>query len=223
MPLHKIELNNIETWVFDLDNTLYPASCNLFEQVSLRMGQFISDYLSVSIKEARVIQKNYFKRYGTTLRGLMVEHSMDPVPFLDYVHKIDLSPIKIDNRLDSGLCRLPGRKLIFTNGTVWHATRIIKHLGIAHHFDGIFDIVDSEYVPKPNRDPYYKIISRYNINPEHAAMIEDIADNLEPAFSLGMTTIWLDGRQTGPSENTEKVYIDHTINDLIEWLDNWAM
>src|SRR4051794_29216660 len=144
----------IDTWIFDLDNTLYPASCNLFDQIHRRMGEFIAGLLDVDLDEAKRLQKTYFREHGTTLRGLMTVHNIDPRDFLDHVHQIDLAPVPPDAALAAALAALPGRKLVFTNGTVKHAENILAHLGIEGHFAGTFDIEACAYVPKPDPAGY---------------------------------------------------------------------
>jgi putative hydrolase of the HAD superfamily len=181
--------DQVDTWVFDLDNTLYPASCRLFDQIDVRMGEFVSRLLNVDYAEAKRRQKELFYRHGTTLRGLMVEHGINPDGFLDYVHDIDHSPVCASADLDEALHALPGRKLIFTNGTVAHAEKVLGRLGITHHFGDIFDIVHSDFIPKPQIEPYRKFIARTGIRSETSAMFEDIARNLEAPHELGMTTV----------------------------------
>ena len=209
---------DVEVWIFDLDNTLYPAHCDLFAQVSTRMGEYIADFLAIDVAAAKVLQKDYFRRHGTTLRGLMLEHAMDPAPFLDYVHDIDLSVVPVDGRLDRALSALPGRKLIFTNGNDWHAQRVTKHLGIDHHFDAVFDIAASDYVPKPDPGPYAKLVERHDIRPEATVMIEDIARNLAPAAALGMTTVWVPGNAEWSTEGMDDDHVHHVADDLADWL-----
>src|ERR1700730_16557765 len=143
-----VPLAEIETWIFDLDNTLYPASCNLFDQIHQRMGEFIVELLDVDLDEAKRLRSQYFRHHGTTLRGLMTEHNIDPRAFLDHVHRIDLSPIPANPDLAAALAALPGRKYVFTNGSVRHAENILGHLGIDGHFSGIFDVEACNYVPK---------------------------------------------------------------------------
>src|SRR5258708_9986900 len=147
VPAPVADFAAIDTWIFDLDNTLYPASCNLFDQIDRRMGEFISDLLAVDLDEAKRLQKIYFREHGTTLRGLMDVHRIDPRTFLDHVHQIDLSPIAPDTALATALAALPGRKLVFTNGTVRHADNILGDLGIAEHFTRLFAIASCHYVP----------------------------------------------------------------------------
>ena len=170
---------DIETWIFDLDNTLYPARCRLFDQIDLRMGSFIAELLGVDRVAAKAVQKDYFYRYGTTLRGLMLEHGVAPDAFLDYVHDIDHSPVPADEPLARALEALPGRKLIFTNGTVAHAEKVLARLGVGSHFTGIFDIVHSDFIPKPQLEPYEKFLAVHAVEPRRAAMFEDIARNLD--------------------------------------------
>jgi len=176
-------------WVFDLDNTLYPAQCNLFAQVDTLMCSFVSEFLDVDRVKARKIQKHYYRTYGTTLNGLMTCHNLDPHLYLNYVHNIDLSPISHDSTLNEALGRLPGRKLILTNGSVRHAENVAGKLGILHHFDDIFDIVAAGFTPKPERSTYEKFLKRADIDPQSAAMFEDLARNLKVPHELGMKTV----------------------------------
>jgi putative hydrolase of the HAD superfamily len=208
----------IDTWIFDLDNTLYPASCNLFDQIHRRMGEFISGLLGVEIEEARRLQKLYFREHGTTLRGLMNVHEIDPRAFLDHVHRIDLAAIPRDAALGAALAALPGRKLVFTNGTVRHAENILAHLGIAGHFSGLFDIAACGYVPKPDPAGYDALVRRFGIVPARAAMIEDMAKNLAPAAALGMTTVWLRGTIDWAREGAEAGHVHHVAEALAPFL-----
>ena len=155
--------DHVDTWVFDLDNTLYPASCRLFDQIDVKMGEFVSRLLGIEFAEAKRRQKELFYRHGTTLRGLMVEHGVPPDGFLDYVHDIDHSPVAASPRLDEALHGLPGRKLIFTNGTVAHAEKVLARLGVGRHFGDIFDIFHSDFIPKPQIEPYRKFIAATGI------------------------------------------------------------
>ena len=176
-------------WIFDLDNTLYPASCNLFAQVDQRMGEFIQRYLGVPFPYARHLQKTYYRQFGTTLAGMMRVHKMDPKAFLDYVHEIDLSPVAPSPALGRAIAALPGRKLIFTAGSRRHAERVGTKLGVLHHFEAISDIVDADYIPKSEADAYHRFLARHAVDPAAAAMFEDMPHNLEPAHALGMTTV----------------------------------
>ena len=175
--------------MFDLDNTLYPADCNLFSQVDRRMGEFIARYLGVPFEYARHLQKSYYRQFGTTLCGLMQVHKMDPQAFLDYVHDIDLSVVAEHPELVQEIQSLPGRKLIFTNGSRAHAERVAGKIGVLHLFDGIFDIVDSAYVPKPTPACYDQFLQAHGVEASTSAMFEDMPHNLEAPHVLGMTTV----------------------------------
>ncbi|NQW09597.1 MAG: pyrimidine 5'-nucleotidase [Alphaproteobacteria bacterium] len=208
----------VETWVFDLDNTLYPARSNLFVQVSARMTEFIMDRFALDHEPARELQRDMFRRHGTTLRGLMSEHSVDPGPFLDYVHDIDVSPIDPSPELSALLGRLPGRKIVFTNGSVPHAERVMRRLGVDRHFDLVFDIVASDYVPKPDPQPYDRLIEVSGLDPRRAVMIEDMAKNLAPAAERGMTTVWLRSEHEWATAGAEGDHVHHVAEDLIQFL-----
>ncbi|MCZ8185400.1 MAG: pyrimidine 5'-nucleotidase [Beijerinckiaceae bacterium] len=179
----------IDTWIFDLDNTLYPPHADLWPKVDQKITQYISDLLGVDGLTARAIQKYYYQTHGTTLNGLMKEHAIDPHAFLDFVHDIDRSSLPPDARLAEAIGLLPGRRFIFTNGSRRHAEATIDQLGIAGLFDDVFDIVESDFVPKPARQPYEKFLARHGIAPVRAAMFEDIPRNLEIPAELGMRTV----------------------------------
>jgi putative hydrolase of the HAD superfamily len=211
-------LGEIDCWIFDLDNTLYPASCRLFDQIHKRMGEFIAALLQVDLDEAKRLQKTYFRAYGTTLRGLMTVHGVDPRAFMDHVHEIDLSPVPSDPALAAALAALPGRKLVFTNGSVRHAENILGHLGIAGAFTGIFDVEACNWVPKPDPAGYDALVHRFGVVPRRAAMIEDMAKNLVPAAALGMTTVWLRGTVDWAVEGAEGDHIHHVVDELAPFL-----
>jgi putative hydrolase of the HAD superfamily len=178
-----------QVWIFDLDNTLYPADCNLFAQVDRKMGEFIARFLGVPFVYARHLQKTYYRQFGTTLTGLMQVHRMDPKAFLDYVHDLDLSVVAEHPELAQAIAALPGRKFIFTNGSVAHAERVAGKVGILHLFDGIFDIVAAEYVPKPVPACYDMFLTLHGVEATASAMFEDMPHNLEAPHTLGMTTV----------------------------------
>jgi putative hydrolase of the HAD superfamily len=182
-------LSRTESWVFDLDNTLYPSECNLFAQIDERMGTFLSEMFGCDRVEARRIQKDYFHRYGTTLSGLMTEHKLPPQRFLDFVHDIDLAPVCEAPELGAAIAALPGRKYIFTNGSRFHAERVAGKLGVLHHFDDVFDIAACEYIPKPSADAYNRFLKAHGVEPTSGAMFEDIPRNLEAPHALGMSTV----------------------------------
>ena len=211
-------LAHVDTWIFDLDNTLYPSRCNLFAQVDRRMGQFISETLGLDPDAARARQKRYFREYGTTLSGLMQADGIEPQDFLDYVHDIDLSPVDPDPILRQALADLHGRKLVYTNGSVPHAERVLARLGIGEAFEAIIDIVAAGYIPKPDPVPYARLVAEHDIKPHATAMVEDIARNLVPARALGMTTVWLRGDYDWAAPPPDADYVDHVIDDLPAWL-----
>jgi putative hydrolase of the HAD superfamily len=216
-------MNHIDCWIFDLDNTLYPASCNLFDQVDRRIGEFIADLLQVGPEEARRLQKQYFHQYGTTLHGLMTHHAITPTAFLDYVHAIDVSPVPVSPALGAALAALEGRKLIFTNGSVAHAERVMERLGVGHHFEGVFDIVAANYLPKPNPATYAAMVARHGVDPRAAAMFEDLPRNLVPAAALGMTTVLVRTDAAWAQDGAEGDHIHHVTDDLIAWLEQAAV
>jgi putative hydrolase of the HAD superfamily len=225
------DFRHVTTWVFDLDNTLYPAECNLFAQVDEKMGQYIARFLGCDRDEARRVQKSYYHSHGTTLAGLMAEHGMDPAPFLDFVHDIDLDPLDPSPALDRAIGRLPGRKLVYTNGSQGHAENVLGALGLSHHFDEIYDIVAAEYVPKPEEAPYLRLIAKAGFEPGRAAMFEDLARNLRAAHGLGMTTVllahdfhpdladapWLAQEHAGAAAQP---HVDFVTPDLVAFLDS---
>ena len=216
--MNRTDFEHIETWVFDLDNTIYPARFNLFDQVDLRIGAFIAELLDLEADAARRIQKRYFRDHGTTLSGLMRHHDIDPHDFLGFVHDIDLGCIPPNPELDRNLDRLPGRKVIFTNGSTGHAENVLARLGIAERFCGIFAITDADFIPKPQAAPYAALIERFGIDPLGAVMVEDIARNLAPAAALGMTTVWVRSDNAWGAEGSKRDYVHHVIDDVADWL-----
>jgi putative hydrolase of the HAD superfamily len=211
-------LGEVETWIFDLDNTLYPASCRLFDQVQLRMTEFICDRLSVSPEEAAELRRSYFREHGTTLRGLMTRDDIDPHEFLAFVHDIDLAGVPPDPALAAALKQLDGRKIVHTNGSVRHAERLLDHLGLSDSFCGIIDIVAAEFDPKPAPAGYRLLLRRHAVAAQSALMIEDIARNLAPAAELGMTTAWVRSGQDWAAAEADSDYIHHVVDDLAGFL-----
>lgn len=219
----------VDAWVFDLDNTLYPAHLDLWSQIDHRMKDYIARFLGLSHDEAFRLQKDYYRRFGTSMRGLMINHGLDPGDFLSYVHDIDHSPIEPDLRLGAALAKLPGRKLILTNGSVAHAAAVTERLGLGHHFDGVFDIVAAAFVPKPSPETYARFLDRHGIDPARAAMFEDLARNLEVPHTLGMTTVLVIPeaarevlREDWELEGHADPHIDHVTDDLAGFLDGVA-
>lgn len=217
-------LRGTECWVFDLDNTLYPASNGLMAEVSSRMTEFVAGVLGVPSGEALIEQKQLFRKHGTTLRGLMEKHAVDPWSFMDFVHQVDYGQVDPSPRLAKALTALPGRKVIFTNASVAHAEQVLARLGLAAHFDGVFDVAAASWSPKPHPTAYETLIEQHQIDPGRAVMVEDIAPNLEPAATMGMTTVWIDHQEaqapawTRPDDASD--YVHHTINDLTPWLES---
>jgi putative hydrolase of the HAD superfamily len=221
------DFTHVDTWVFDLDNTLYTADGRVFRQVNERMYGFISAYLKIDEKQAFRLQKLYYHEYGTTLSGMMSVHGMPPKPFLDYVHDIDVSVLEQDADLNSALSQLPGRKVIYTNGTVAHAENVLGQLGIRPQFEEIYDIVAAGYVPKPQRSAFEHILSKASIEASNAAMFEDIARNLEAPCALGMTTVWVrpksggmpgDADSAADDELARHPHIHHATDHLAKFL-----
>lgn len=209
---------DINVWIFDLDNTLYPAHCNLFAQIDKKMGEFVSNFLQIEHSEAKAIQKKYFHEYGTTLNGLMSRHNMKPDDFLHFVHDIDVSNLERADKLSNALDQLEGRKIIFTNGSEAHANNVSRQLGIDHHFEHVFDIKQSNFVPKPDLAVYEQLINELNIEPTRAVLFEDMAKNLKPAHDLGMTTVWIPNDEHWSHETSEGDHVHHVADDLSDWL-----
>lgn len=211
-------LRHIDSWIFDLDNSLYPASANLFSLIDVRMAAFIGERLKVDPDEARRIQKAYFHEHGTTLAGLMAANGVDPHEFLNYVHDIDLALISADPAVAGALAKLPGRRFVFTNGDDAYAARVLEKLGIADLFDGVYDIHAMSYVPKPDPRCYALLCEAHGIDPKRALFAEDMARNLAPAKALGMTTVWIDNGSERGDFGADPAFIDYRIADIGEWL-----
>jgi putative hydrolase of the HAD superfamily len=211
-------LRHIDCWIFDLDNSLYPASTDLFSLIDVRMGEYIQQLLGCDHVEARRVQKGYFRDHGTTLAGLMRTHGTDPREFLDFVHDIDLARLTADSRIVAALDRLPGRKFVFTNGDEAYARRVLDRLGLANAFDGLHDIHAMDYIPKPDPRAYAVLCGRYAIDPKSALFVEDMARNLEPAKALGMTTVWVDNGSEQAGRDADAAFIDYRTDDIGEWL-----
>jgi putative hydrolase of the HAD superfamily len=214
----RAELAHVESWIFDLDNCLYPASANLFELIDARMTEYVQRLTGRGWDEARALQKSYFYEHGTTLAGLIASHGVDPHEFLDFVHDIDLARISADPALVAALDRLPGRKFVFTNGDHRYAGRVLDKLGLANLWDGMHDIHAMDYVPKPNPSAYHALLERHGIEADRALFAEDMARNLQPAKALGMTTVWVDNGSEQADHSHDPAYIDHHIHDIGAWL-----
>ncbi|MDR3495411.1 MAG: pyrimidine 5'-nucleotidase [Ancalomicrobiaceae bacterium] len=218
--------DRVDTWIFDLDNTLYPARSSLFGQIDDRIRAFVARELGVSLEAAHKLQKDLYRRYGTSLRGLMTEHGFEPKPFLDYVHDIDHSVLDADPRLAKAIGALPGRHFIMTNGTRAHAEKTAAQLGIGEQFDGIFDIVAADLVPKPSPEAYGTFFALHGIEPTHSAMFEDLSRNLAVPHAAGIRTV-LVTPQGGPAtfrdasdETGDKApHVDFVTDDLAGFLE----
>lgn len=211
-------LAHIENWIFDLDNTLYPASADLFGLIDMRMGDYIQRLLGVEADEARRIQKNYFREHGTTLSGLMAAHGIDPHEFLAFVHDIEMDALAEDRRLVEAVARLPGRKLIFTNGDEPYARRVLAKLGLSKSFEAIHDIHACAYQPKPDPRSYAAMCAALKVDPARALFVEDMARNLQPAKALGMVTVWVNNGSEQLDHGAGPNFIDYEIADVGEWL-----
>ncbi|MBD8736129.1 pyrimidine 5'-nucleotidase [Sphingomonas sp. CFBP 13706] len=211
-------LDHVRNWIFDLDNTLYPASADLFSQVDARMTGFIQDLLGLEHDEARRVQKGYFHNHGTTLSGLMTEHQVDPHAFLAHVHDIEMDVLKHDAPLVAAIAKLPGRKLIFTNGDTPYALKILDRLGLGASFEAIHDIHAMDLMPKPHASAYAGFCTAFDIDPTQSLFVDDMVRNLLPAKAIGMTTVWVDnGSEQSPG--AERDHIDFTIPVLAPWLE----
>lgn len=216
---------HVETWVFDLDNTLYPHHVNLWQQVDERIRDFVADTLKVPRDAAFRIQKDYYRRYGTTMRGMMTEHGIRADDFLAYVHAIDHSPLEPNPQMGMAIASLPGRKLILTNGSTAHADKVLQRLGIGAQFEAVFDIVAAELEPKPAPQTYDRFLKLHGVDPARAAMFEDLARNLAVPHQLGMTTVLVvpDGskqvvREDWELEGRDAAHVDHVTDDLTAFL-----
>lgn len=218
--------SHVRTWVFDLDNTLYPAGSDLWPKIDQRITLFMAQLFGLDGMSSRALQKYYYQRYGTTLRGLMSEHDITAQEFLSFVHDIDRSSLKPDHSLAQGIAALPGRKLILTNGSRDHALRTAEQLGIHELFEDIFDIVAADLMPKPYAETYDRFFERHGVDPKEAAMFEDIAHNLEVPHSRGMVTTLVVPRSQDEVEREvweiatgSEPHIDFVTDDLAAFLE----
>ena len=182
------------------------------------MTTYIANFLGINSRQAGIIRRSYYRDYGTTMSGMMALHGMKPKEFLDDVHDIELNDVAPNPILNRALSRLSGRKIIFTNGTIKHAERVLKQLAINHHFDEIFDIISANYIPKPFPEPYNMIVKKYNIKTSKTVMVEDLIRNLVPAAALGMTTVWVRPNQKLDLKPSDLNTVNHVVDDLTSWL-----
>ena len=211
--------DHIDTWIFDLDNTLYPARADLFALIDKRMTAFVGDLLGLDPVAARRVQKEYFLGHGTTLAGLMAEHDVDPHAFLAYVHDIEMDALEENAPLAAALAKLPGRKLVFTNGDRPYALKVLDRLGLGGSFEAVHDIHAMDLVPKPSPSAYRGLCDAFGIDPARALFVEDMARNLKPAKAIGMTTVWVDNGSE-QHHDADRSYVDHRVNDLTDWLED---
>ena len=212
------DLAHVDCWIFDLDNTLYPAKADLFALIDVKMGEYIQGLLGCDAAEARVVQKRYFMEHGTTLSGLMRHHDIEPRAFLDYVHDISMDRLEVDPVLNAHIAALPGRRLIFTNGDGAYAGRVLERLGLAGMFEQVHDIQACQYVPKPNPAGYAALCAAYDVDPTRAAFFEDMARNLKPAKAIGMTTIWVNNGSEAGGHDHHPDFVDFETDHLRPFL-----
>lgn len=211
-------LAHVRTWIFDMDNTLYPASVNLFGPIEARMTRYIAELTGLDEVKAGALRHGYFLEHGTTLAGLMAEHGVDPHEFLDYVHDVEMDVLEHNAPLVAHIARLPGRKLVFTNGDGPYAERVLGRLGLGDSFEAVHDIHAMRLMPKPAPAAYRSLCEQQAIDPATALFADDMARNLAPAKAIGMTTLWIDnGSEQHPDGVRE--FIDYTTADLTDWLD----
>lgn len=211
-------LAHVDCWIFDLDNTLYPAKADLFALIDVKMGEFIQGLLGCDAEIARATQKRYFMEHGTTLSGLMRHHAIEPREFLDYVHDISMDRLTVDEDLNAAIAALPGRRLIFTNGDADYAARVLERLGLADAFELIHDIHACQYVPKPDPSGYAALCQTHGVDPTRAAFFEDMARNLKPAKAIGMRTIWVNNGSEAGNHGHHPDFIDFETDHLTPFL-----
>lgn len=217
--------SQVDTWIFDLDNTLYPHTSRIWPQVDERITLYIADLFGIDGLSAKALQKYFYHKHGTTLRALIDEYDIDPYDFLDFAHDIDHTTIALDPRLGEAIERLPGRKLILTNGSRKHAENVARKIGILDHFEDVFDIAAANFLPKPDRRAYESFLDKHSVEPARAAMFEDIAKNLVVPYDLGMTTTLVVPKTVDPfreefeQEAVKTPHIDHITDDLAQFLN----
>ena len=212
-------LNDVDTWIFDLDNTLYVVSDQMHGQINDLLGGFVSEFLKIDRDQARKIQKAYFHEFGLTLRGLMVNHDLDPEIYFEYMTREELYEMKPDPALGRALARLPGRKIVYTNAPGRHAELALQRLGLSDHFFAVYDIQAAEFIPKPAIGAYSALCRLHGIDPAKAVMVDDIIQNLEPAAKLGMTTVWMKTSADWAQDIEVADYVHHVTEDLTGWID----
>jgi putative hydrolase of the HAD superfamily len=214
----RADMAHVDSWIFDLDNTLYPAKADLFALIDVKMGEYIQALLGCDPVIARQTQKRYFMEHGTTLSGLMADHGTDPHHFLEYVHDISMERLTVDADLNASIAALPGRRLIFTNGDGPYARRVLDKLGLGDAFELIHDIHACQYRPKPDPTGYADLCATHAIDPTRAAFFEDMARNLAPAKAIGMTTVWVNNGSEAGDVGAHPDFIDYEIDHLTPFL-----
>lgn len=210
------DLSHVDTWLFDLDNTLYPLESEFMGLIEVKMTDFVERLTGLPREEARALQKRYFTEHGTTLSGLMMNHGLEPKAFLDEVHDVSMDQLIPSPELREAISRLPGRRLIFTNGSIGHAERVLAHLNLRDLFSEIFAIETADYIPKPSLSTFDKISKLHAIDPPMTAFFEDSEKNLVPAARLGMTTILV-----GPhAKDSTSEHVHFRTNDLPGFLNS---
>ncbi|WP_165190727.1 pyrimidine 5'-nucleotidase [Caulobacter soli] len=208
------DLTHVETWLFDLDNTLYPAESEYMALIEGRMTDFVTRFTGLPRDEAKALQKRYYTEHGTTLAGLMMHHGMEPKAFLDEVHDVSMDRLTPDGALREAILRLPGRRLVFTNGSIGHAERVLGRLGLDDLFEDTFAIETADYLPKPAMATFEKMTARHNVTSKVAAFFEDSEKNLAPAALLGMTTILVGAHAAASTAD----FVHHRTHDLAGFL-----
>lgn len=215
--------SHVTTWIFDLDNTLYPPEARLFSQIESRMTAYVMRELKVDEMRANHLRNHYWRKHGTTLAGLMAEHGLDPLPYLRDVHDIDFSVLKPDPELAAAIAALPGRKIVHTNGDSHYAGRVLEHCALAG-FDAIFGVEEVAFHPKPDARAYHAVIAAQGFDPAEAAMFEDDPRNLEIPDRLGMRTVLVGSGRTGATalpfdlDQDQGTHVHHRTNDLTGFL-----
>ena len=212
-----LNYKKFSSWIFDLDDTLYPHEDNIFIQVKQKITEFISKDFNLNLRDADIERKRLYNSYGTSLRGLMTERKINPKHFLEFVHDIDLTVVKENPELNQALKNIKGHKVIFTNGSFNHAEKVLERIGIKENFNNIHSIETSNYIPKPSVEAYYNLIRKENIISKKSIMFEDTAWNLKTAKDLGMTTVLISPKNH-LLENNKSDYIDYNITDLVKFL-----
>jgi putative hydrolase of the HAD superfamily len=217
-----VRLAAVDTWLFDLDNSLYPPSAGLFAQIDLRMEAYVARLLGIGRDAARAVQKRYFHEHGTTLRGLMLSHAIDPYHFLADVHAIDLGALRPDPGLAARLASLPGRRFVFTNADAAYAARVIEARGLGGIFEAIFDVEAAGWHPKPDARAYAGLCRRHGVDPSRSLFADDMAYNLKPAADMGMLTLWINNGSERGAHAASAEFIDFETHDIAAWLEEFA-